>query len=459
MPRRAVIIGGGIGGMAAALLLADRGFAVRILEAGPRPGAGWRSAATEAGPADLGIRVPRESGNARADALVFHAGVFHAGVFHAGAACAWNRLGAEPSQGHVACGRLNHDTPCPDARILPPVVLARARAELLARAFDTDPAGAAPHLAARLGALFGPTLLDTLLRPACRALLGAEPEALAWNAAQARLPARLVVADGEETERLRQMGALGARLAHPRAAEAPRAADAPAYLYPREGGIGRWTTALDAALSAAGVEVRSGARVAALRHGARGVVAVRLDGGAELPADLLVLAAGPNALPFLPALPEVTLPAAARLLTVEGGTAPALHWLASYDPATPFLRLGFPDRLEGRRLPPGAPWRILAELPIAGGAAPGTRALADALAGLGVLPRGARIAADRPVGAGRFAVETVELAAAREAALAELRGIPNLAVLRSATGGHALVGDLVADAARLAEAAAPAMAA
>ena len=58
------------------------------------------------------------------------------------------------------------------------------------------------------------------------------------------------------------------------------------------------------------------------------------------------------------------------------------------------------------------------------------------------------------------AVETRAARTAREAALAAFATIPNLAVLRSATGGHALAGELVADAARLAATvAAPASAA
>jgi hypothetical protein len=46
-------------------------------------------------------------------------------------------------------------------------------------------------------------------------------------------------------------------------------------------------------------------------------------------------------------------------------------------------------------------------------------------------------------------VETVESRAAREAALQRLAGFDNAAVLRGATGGHALIGEIVADAAAL----------
>ncbi|WP_270939021.1 hypothetical protein, partial [Falsiroseomonas oryzae] len=63
---------------------------------------------------------------------------------------------------------------------------------------------------------------------------------------------------------------------------------------------------------------------------------------------------------------------------------------------------------------------------------------------------GGVLRAEVPLGTGRFAVETVAARAARDAALHALGGFANLAVLRPATGGHALVQDIVADAARLA---------
>lgn len=446
MRDRAVVLGGGIGGMAAALLLADRGLHVTLVEAAPRLAMGWRSAATPLGPADPGIRVPRESGDARADALVFHG---HPGL-------AWHRIGPRAAEGHVRDGRLNAATGCLDLRDLPAAILGAARVEVLSRAFTPDPRDAAGSLADRLETQFGPTLLHAALRPACLSLLGAEPEALAWNAAEARLPARLVLADHAETDRLRGIGHLGARLAHPVAAAAPMGGEARAYLYPQAGGIGAWVAALDATLERVGVVVRTGCRLASLRLAGGRIRTAMTEDGAELPCDLLVLAATPRALPLpgLTAVPERSVPVAARLLAFGSGTPPPLHWITSCDPATPFLRLGFPDRLEGAE--PRAPWRIVTELREGATA----EALAASLARLGVVPDGAQPIATAEGGRGRFAVETRAARTARDTALAALGAIPNLALLRSAAGGHALAGELVADAARLAAAvAAPASAA
>lgn len=428
---RALVLGGGLGGMIAARLLAARGCAVTLLESGPVPGAGWHSLATPFGAGDCGIRVPRESGVAWADALVFH-----------DLGLPWHRIGPLPREAHLVAGRLRGETGCLDARGLDPARLATARAELIARAETPDPGAAAPDLATRFRVIYGPTLLDSVLRPACLSLLGAPPEALAPLAAQGRLPPRIVVAERAEAERLQRLGHLGARIAHPRAADAPRGAGGD-YLYPRGGGIGAWTAALETALRRAGVTIRTGARLAGLSSlGGRIRGAWMLD-GSDLACDLFVLAAPPRALPDLPDVPEMRMPVAARLLAIEGGAPPPLDWLVSYDPATPFLRLGFPDRLEGRDLARGATWRVMAELrqdaPLAG-----------TLGALGLLPQGARLVGEVPLGTGRFAVETVESGAAREAALQRLVGFENAAVLRGATGGHALVGEIVADAAALA---------
>lgn len=428
---RALVLGGGLGGMIAARLLASRGCAVTLLEAGPALGAGWRSLATPFGAADLGIRVPRESGVAWADSLIFH-----------DLGLDWHRIGALPREAHVVAGRLRTETGCLDARGLAPALLATARAELIARAEAPDPGADAPDLAARFRATHGPTLLEAVLRPACLSLLGAPPETLAPLAAQGRLPLRIVVAERAEAERLQRLGHLAARIAHPRAADAPPGGGGE-YLHPREGGIGAWTAALEAALRRAGVAIRTRARLAGLSsRGGRIRGAWMLD-GTDLACDLFVLAAPPRALPDLPDVPEMGMPVAAQLIAIEGGAPPALDWLLSYDPATPFLRLGFPDRLEGRDPPRGAPWRVIAELrqPVPPG---------GALDGLGLLPRGARVVGGLPLGTGRFAVETVESRAAREAALQRLAGFDNAAVLRGATGGHALIGEIVADAAALA---------
>ena len=452
---RALVVGGGIGGMAAALLLADAGFQVDLFESGPRLGVGWRSVETPFGPADLGLRIPRESGNPRADAL----------IFHADPSLAWHDLGPRPREGHVALGRLTPDTSCLDARALP--ALAQARAEVVERADTLDPGAAAPHLAARWHATFGPTLLEGLLRPACRVTLGAEPEALAPTAADSRIPTRVVLFDTADTDRLHRLGTLATRLAHPRASDAPNG-DMRRYLYPREGGIGRWVTAMESSLPRARVRVHTGARIASLRRIGARVTAVRLEDGAELPLDLLLLAASPRAIPGTPPIPDSGLAVTARLLLFRCGAHPDLHWIASYDPATPFLRVGFVDHLEGRE--PVTAWRVIAELrdgapcSLFREAEGSTPKVSDARVGAATPPpttagwgggstlqwlRNTKCVGDHPLGTGRFAVETLATAAARHAATNTLHGHTNLHILRSAAGGHALAGDLIADAARL----------
>jgi hypothetical protein len=441
-PPHAVIIGGGLGGIAAALCLRHKGWSVTLLEAGPHLAAGWGSRDLAGEPWDLGLRIPAESGTVWADDLLFH---------DLPGAPLWNRLGRIAREGGITAGRLNADTGCPDATTLGAAALEQIRFELIERAFSADPGAEAPSAAERLAAIYGPTLASGLLADAARALLGRPPEALAWNALANRLPARVVVACTEETDRLRRIGALGARIAHPSARGLPsNALDDRSYLYPSRGGIGRWAEALRLGLEQQEVTLRLGQRVTGCRLAGERIEALTLASGETIPGTLFVLTAAPGALPLAlpPAPPAAGAEVEAWALRFAGASPPDLHWVTSYDPATAFQRLGFPDRLAGQWRQ-GEPWRLLAEL--RPGAAADLPARLPEWTGLGLLPAAARLLSAEPIGTGRFAVETPEAARCRREALGALGGLSNLVALGSAQGGHSLVPGLISDAAQLAE--------
>ncbi len=432
------VIGGGIGGIAAGLCLAARGWAVTLLEPSRQLAAGWHSLHFEDGPIDLGLRVPMESTIGWADAL----------VFHGDPSLVWHRMEL-PHEGHAAFGGVNPDTPCLDVRPLGPDLLPRALAEVLVRAEAPDPRGAAPNLAARWEAVFGPVLLRHALAPACLHLFGQPPDALAPEASYARLPARLVIASAAETDRLRRIGRLGERLAHPRHADIPGPSPVRPHLYPRQGGIGAWTAALERSLHRAGVALRMGWQPAAPRLKGARIAALPDGAGGEIACDLVVLAGQPRLLPIpgLPEVPDPRMEVEARLLTVIGAPLPPYGWLLGYDPALPFLRLGIPELYSGVGAAVDRPWRLLVET------RPGTptTTIAATLAGLGILPGADAVRSERQLGVGRLAIETLKASQPRRSALEMLGGLQNLAVMRSAAGGHLVVGDLVADAAALAE--------
>jgi glycine/D-amino acid oxidase-like deaminating enzyme len=440
----AVVVGGGLSGIAAALCLAATGWRVVLVEEAGGLALPWRSRAVGARSFDLGIRVPAESGIAWADALMFHNLSATSDV-----PFAWNRIPGLAREGHVFGGRANLDTGCLDATVLDAATLERARKELVQRRNRPDPAERAPHFAARAEAIYGPALVAAALAPACQSLLGRVPEALAWNGPQGRLPARMVVAPHLETDLLRTRGRLSERLAHPSARALRPGPLARAYLYPRHGGIGAWVAALERQLRAHAVDVRTRARVASLRLDEDGVHGVTLADGAVLPAELVVWTIRPDALPLpgLPAVPAAACPVGARLLLLDRAVPHDLHWAVSYDPATPFMRVGFPDALAGIEPSPTVP--VLVETR-AGDAPPGDAALFEALAGFRLVAPGARIVEATTLGEGRFAVETAEAAAARAALRQAVRHLRGLALIGPAGGGHHLVPDLVREAATLA---------
>lgn len=441
MRPRALVIGGGLGGMGASLCLGARGWSVTLLEAGTRLGTGWSSERWMEEEADLGLRIPCETGVPWADALLFH------GLpVLTESPLVWNRIGPLPLEAQLdPSGALRVGTMCLDARFLAPPLLARAMEEVLCRAALPDPGPAAPHLDARLEALFGPTLLRHALLPACQSLLGLPPGALAWNAAELRLPSRIVLADSAATSRLMRHGLMAQRLAHPRATEVPVASGAPSYLYPAQGGIGRWRAALEAALRRAGVTVRTGSRVVRLGTAGESIAGLELDSGETLPAELVILAAPLSALPTGAPTgdPAPRHAVSAVAAVVETPALPALHWLTSYDPRSPFMRACFVPRLRGPVRT--GPCLVLAEM-----REPRCDDLLPSLKRLDLLPAEARAVATRVIGQGSFAVETPESAAARAEAR-RAAAFRNLAVMSSAEGGHSLVATLFRDAARIAE--------
>lgn len=441
----AVVVGGGLSGIAAALCLAATGWRVVLVEEAGGLALPWRSRAIGARCFDLGIRVPAESGIAWADALMFHAL-----PATPDAPFAWNRMPGLAREGHVFNGQANLDTGCLDATTLDAATLERARKELVQRRNRPDPAERAPDFAARAEAVHGPTLLAAALAPACRSLLGRAPEALAWNGPQGRLPARVVVALHAETDLLRTRGRLSERLAHPSARDLRPGPLARGYLYPRHGGIGAWVAALERQLGAHAVDIRTRARIASLRLDEDGVHGVTLSDGASLPAELVVWTIRPDALPLpgLPAVPAATCAVGARLLLLDRAVPHDLHWAVSYDPATPFMRVGFPDALAGTS--PSGPVPVLLETRTGHEPPADDAALLDVLAGYGLVARGARLVGAAALGEGRFAVETVEAATARAALRQAVRHLRGLALIGPAGGGHHLVPDLVREAAMLA---------
>lgn len=392
-----VVVGGGLSGVIHAIVLARYGARVALIESGNELVAGWHRCGL-----DAGLRIPARSGIAWADRLVFEDTADLVG----GELC-WHELPCPVPEGHVVGGALCERTPVVDARlVLAGSDLQRARAEVIACSEREDPRASARSFAERLRAMFGETVSAAVFAPAIRAVVGDRPEALSWRAADNRLPLRVVLAAAAETEHLQRRGFLGDRLGHPDVRDAP-GYRGPAYLYPRRGGIGRWTKALILHCALAGVTVRTGVRVSRTVLQSDRVRSLVLSTGEEMAADAVVLAAPPSALGANFAVPCDPMPTrrlnVAHLVLAGSRPSHGLHWFVSYDPATLVHRAAFLDRIRGEES--GDPLTSL--LVEHRGSEESLQALIDELRALGALDRSQRLLAATPLPPVRFPMETV----------------------------------------------------
>ncbi|MDI5964182.1 protoporphyrinogen oxidase [Streptantibioticus silvisoli] len=295
---RVVVIGGGISGLAAAHRLATAGASVTVLEASGRLGGKLYADEIAGVPVDLGA----ESMLARrpeAVALAREVGLGDDLLAPATTRAAlWTRGRLRPMpRGHLM-GVPGDLAPLSASGVLSPAGLARVPLDhVLPRTKVGEDVAIGEYVAARLGR----EVVDRLVEP----LLGGVYAGNAYRISMRAAVPQLYRAVREQRSLIE-----GVRGAMRRAAAAATTPDAPVFMGIR-GGIGRLPLAVADACRAAGAEVRTGARVTALRRTAHGWT-LRIDGGTApgaLEADAVVLA--------------VPAPAAARLLAAESPTAAA----------------------------------------------------------------------------------------------------------------------------------------
>ncbi len=322
--KRAVVVGAGAVGIAAARLLARQGAAVTLIDPARAIGGAWRAFEAEPGADveeqglrfDRGFRVGESTGDARLDHALFGSLDLE-----------WRRSPGYAREGHVVGGRLSTHARCPDARAFGEAVAARALIEI----HGARPDALAVDLAATLRARFGPTLTETLYRPAFHKLFGVDLETLAPEAGRGRIPSRVTLTDHGQTERhLRESSALRARLAHP----SSRGLRAPgqATLVPARGPAEGWIRAGLADLARdPSVSVRPGARLASVRRRGASVDAVILDGGELIPTSCLVWTRSAASLLRATHLATATPRLPARDVAL-------VHLVADVEPATDVVR-------------------------------------------------------------------------------------------------------------------------
>jgi oxygen-dependent protoporphyrinogen oxidase len=267
MTPRLVVVGGGISGLAAAWYAADAGYAVTVLEAGPRVGGKLRVEEVAGIPVDVGAEAVL---TARPEGV----------ELIAAAGLADERIAPTTTAAQVRAGGRNHPLPARTMMGIPSSVEAvrasGALSEAAIAAIEQEPA--LPPLSplegdVAVGALvrerLGDEVADRLVEPLLGGVYAGRADRLSLRATMGKLAARLEVG-GSLVEAARAVTDVGTR--------APSAG--PVFTSLR-GGVGR----LPQALAAAGrFAVRTGVTVRALRRTPTGFA---LDCGA-VPAPELI---------------------------------------------------------------------------------------------------------------------------------------------------------------------------
>ena len=304
-PGHAVVIGGGISGLAAAHRLLEGGARVTVLEASGRLGGKLHAGEIAGVPVDLGAESMLAR---RPEAVELARAVGIGGRLQPPAtatAALWTRDALRPMpKGHVM-GVPGDLAPLAASGVISPEGMARiAQDETLARTETGEDVAVGEYVAARLGR----EVVDRLVEP----LLGGVYAGDAY-----RISMRAAVPQLFEVARTRRSLTEGVRALQARAAAtAPQngqAQNAPVFMG-IDGGIGTLPAAVADAVRRVGGEIRCGAAVDELHWAGEDGWRIRL-GDRTLTADAVVMAAPAGAAAHL--LRQDSPAAAAELTTVD----------------------------------------------------------------------------------------------------------------------------------------------
>lgn len=284
--RHWLVVGGGLAGLAGAMMLARRGHRVSLVEKAPRLGGINASKSWNGFTLDFGCHLFGNEDDATTQFLL--------------EMMRFEALPVTPSIASFLNGRRTDGIEYPNLADHGPELAGRALLELVEAASDPNvPALLAQpglDLAARLQRRFGPTgfrLLEAALKkmaPVDLATLDAR--------AEAALPARrIALLSPQAAALLKRLPQLDEVLLQPTPQDPllfhrARAGRFPARaFYPASGGMGGFTARVETLLVNTGVEIRTGLGIAGIKQGASGMK-VAFDDGAQSTFDQVLWTAG-----------------------------------------------------------------------------------------------------------------------------------------------------------------------
>lgn len=338
MPTKtAIISGGGIAGLFAALMLVrSGGYAIHLVEQKPQTGGLFGSTVFDDGlEYDSGIHYAIETGNAEIDSI----------LFEDMDQTNWHVFCASLPQGNVFGGRLNRESGCIDARTISADLYAQGLVALLSGGDQTGPF---KTLHQELSTEYGRIYAEEIYRPVMRKLTGRELEELAPGSHRAFHISRLIVLPSLPARRLKGLAEYDRRIAYAKTADGSSSIR---KYYPREGGIGRWPKLLTRRLRSQGVGIHTSETIKGIRTERGRVTQVILSDGRKLECDLLVWTAPPIMLARALGSDSTGERLNFRGVLVlhylfeRGPAVPNLHWISIYDEGAITYRVTLYDNI------------------------------------------------------------------------------------------------------------------
>ncbi len=328
-----VIVGGGIAGLTAALLLAEKDFRVKLIESAPDLGGLLRSHTRgQWGEFDHGTHVFSETGLEELDAVLFA-----------------ELRGSPDWIGHPHCtqdtffSNRRQQSSFLDVRLLGTELHDRAWQEMQAL---SPPEQSPTTLAESVASAYGPTLEKHVFSPVMQKMFGTGLDELASDAAQLFGLRRLVLGTPEATRELKAAHPWhDSRLAFHHLTEG---ASPIRHFYPRECGIGLWTKQTITRIKALGVEILASTQICKveLDKTGRRLEALVLSNQRRLACDSLIWSAPAFhllKLAGLPLLAGVSPPRHRRAmiadLVLDRPLDSHSHYLTCYEPTMRTFRV------------------------------------------------------------------------------------------------------------------------
>ena len=275
MSNEFLIVGGGIAGITAALLLSEQGFRVKLVDSAPELGGLLRSRSRgKWGDFDYGTHYIHETGVADLDHILF-SGVTGSPDWIGHRHCTQDIFFA----GHRRCSSFL------DVRLLGPELHERAWQEMLSL---PPPTNQSANLLELITAAYGPTLEKNVFAPLMQKMYGARLDELAKDASHYYGLSRLIIGTEDESRQLKSANSWhDDRIAFHQLTEG---ANDRINFYPRHCGIGLWVKQAEVLLLAAGAEILTSSQINIFEmdNTGRQVVAVVINNERRIPCDMVL---------------------------------------------------------------------------------------------------------------------------------------------------------------------------